>query len=289
MIDALYERVAGRACPSTSSCAGSAACAPECPGSPTRSACGRSSASSSSTRGSTASAPTPSTAEYLIGSADLMPRNLDRRVEALVPVVDARLRARLAEVLELALADDVLAWELAADGTWSRVEGDDRASTPSCVSASSPSHARARPEARGPCWSASSSSHPDRRSSSPSSPTRRAACSPTSRSPTSSSPPYFDTPDLRLARAGASLRHRNDEGWMVKLPVGSDEGLTRVGAPVPGRGRGAAGGCRRPRRVRSRAARPCSSSPGSPPCAPRSRCATRRAPRSPRSTTTRCR
>ena len=30
---------------------------------------------------------------------------------------------------------------------------------------------------------------------------------------------YFDTPDLRLARAGASLRYRDDEGWMVKLPV----------------------------------------------------------------------
>jgi polyphosphate kinase len=63
----------------------------------------------------------PETAEYLIGSADLMPRNLDHRVEALVPVVDPRLRARLAEMLELDLADDVLAWELAADGTWQKI------------------------------------------------------------------------------------------------------------------------------------------------------------------------
>ncbi len=31
---------------------------------------------------------------------------------------------------------------------------------------------------------------------------------------------YYDTDDLRLARAGASLRHRNDEGWAVKLPAG---------------------------------------------------------------------
>src|SRR5262249_44094938 len=30
---------------------------------------------------------------------------------------------------------------------------------------------------------------------------------------------YFDTDDLRLARSGASLRHRNDEGWTVKLPT----------------------------------------------------------------------
>ena len=63
----------------------------------------------------------PETAEYLIGSADLMPRNLDRRVEALTPVADPRLRARLAEILELDLADDVLAWELAADGTWDKI------------------------------------------------------------------------------------------------------------------------------------------------------------------------
>jgi len=39
---------------------------------------------------------------------------------------------------------------------------------------------------------------------------------------------YYDTSDSRLARAGASLRHRNDGGWTVKLPVASDgEGLER--------------------------------------------------------------
>jgi polyphosphate kinase len=63
----------------------------------------------------------PETAEYLIGSADLMPRNLDHRVEAITPVTDPRLRARLAEMLELDLDDDVLAWELAADGSWHKV------------------------------------------------------------------------------------------------------------------------------------------------------------------------
>jgi polyphosphate kinase len=60
-------------------------------------------------------------AEYLIGSADLMPRNLDRRVEALTPVDDPRLRARLAEVLDANLADDTLAWELRSDGSWQKV------------------------------------------------------------------------------------------------------------------------------------------------------------------------
>ncbi len=63
----------------------------------------------------------PETAEYLIGSADLMPRNLDHRVEALTPVTDPRLRARLAEMLELDLTDDVLAWDLAADGSWHKI------------------------------------------------------------------------------------------------------------------------------------------------------------------------
>jgi len=61
------------------------------------------------------------TAEYLIGSADLMPRNLDHRVEALVPVTAPRLRARLTEMLDLDLADDTLAWELRADGTWHKL------------------------------------------------------------------------------------------------------------------------------------------------------------------------
>ncbi|MEX1008469.1 MAG: polyphosphate kinase 1 [Acidimicrobiia bacterium] len=63
----------------------------------------------------------PAEAEYLIGSADLMPRNLDRRVEALAPVSDPRLRARLAELLDANLADDTLAWELTSDGAWQKL------------------------------------------------------------------------------------------------------------------------------------------------------------------------
>ncbi len=60
--------------------------------------------------------------ECLIGSADLMPRNLDRRIEALVAVAEPALRVRLDEILETNLADDTLAWELEPDGTWRRVE-----------------------------------------------------------------------------------------------------------------------------------------------------------------------
>ena len=60
--------------------------------------------------------------EYVIGSADLMPRNLDRRVEAMLRITDARMRARLDEILTINFADDVLAWTLERDGTWHKVE-----------------------------------------------------------------------------------------------------------------------------------------------------------------------
>jgi len=61
---------------------------------------------------------------YYIGSADVMDRNLDRRVEAVVPVADARLQARLAEILECELADERLAWELLPEGSWRKVDGE---------------------------------------------------------------------------------------------------------------------------------------------------------------------
>ncbi|MBX5441047.1 MAG: polyphosphate kinase 1 [Solirubrobacteraceae bacterium] len=56
----------------------------------------------------------------LIGSADLMPRNLDTRVELVTPVDDERLRDDLLDTLERCFADDTNAWELAPDGTWTR-------------------------------------------------------------------------------------------------------------------------------------------------------------------------
>jgi polyphosphate kinase len=61
------------------------------------------------------------TRHYYIGSADLMPRNLDRRVEALAPIIDPALQFRIDEFFEVLLADDNLAWELKSDGTWERV------------------------------------------------------------------------------------------------------------------------------------------------------------------------
>lgn len=60
--------------------------------------------------------------EWLIGSADLMDRNLDRRIEAFVPVDDPDARAEIDEVLRLLLADDRRSWVLSDDGRWQRVE-----------------------------------------------------------------------------------------------------------------------------------------------------------------------
>jgi polyphosphate kinase len=60
----------------------------------------------------------------LIGSADLMPRNLDTRVELVAPVEDEVLRDDLLDTLERGFADDMHAWELQSDGTWTRREHD---------------------------------------------------------------------------------------------------------------------------------------------------------------------
>jgi len=59
---------------------------------------------------------------YFMGSADLMPRNLDKRVEVVVPIEEASLQARLEEVLQLLLTDDG-AWRLGVDGEWTRASG----------------------------------------------------------------------------------------------------------------------------------------------------------------------
>ncbi len=59
---------------------------------------------------------------FYIGSADLMERNLDRRVEAVAPVTDAASQARLRTIIEVMLADDRRAWSLDSDDIWRRVE-----------------------------------------------------------------------------------------------------------------------------------------------------------------------
>jgi polyphosphate kinase len=60
------------------------------------------------------------TKTFLLGSADLMERNLDHRIEVIVPVESALVRAEIEAVLRSLLADNSQAWELGADGTWER-------------------------------------------------------------------------------------------------------------------------------------------------------------------------
>ncbi|MEJ7876321.1 MAG: polyphosphate kinase 1, partial [Solirubrobacterales bacterium] len=57
-----------------------------------------------------------------IGSADMMPRNLEKRVELVVPIRDERIRAELGDILDRSLADDMNSWELDSDGDWHRRE-----------------------------------------------------------------------------------------------------------------------------------------------------------------------
>ena len=67
-------------------------------------------------------------AEVFIGSADLMPRNLDRRVEAVVPIEEPELRAQLERLLERYLSDNRGAWDMQPDGSFIQrnPEGEER-------------------------------------------------------------------------------------------------------------------------------------------------------------------
>ncbi|MGI8845568.1 MAG: polyphosphate kinase 1 [Thermoleophilaceae bacterium] len=64
--------------------------------------------------------------KVFIGSADLMPRNLDTRVELLTPVESEELRAQIEGTLQRCLDDDTFAWDLGGDGTWTRRTGGTR-------------------------------------------------------------------------------------------------------------------------------------------------------------------
>jgi polyphosphate kinase len=56
--------------------------------------------------------------EVYIGSADWMPRNLDRRVEAVTPVEDPKISQTLQDILEIMVADNRQAWDLQSDGSY---------------------------------------------------------------------------------------------------------------------------------------------------------------------------
>jgi polyphosphate kinase len=60
---------------------------------------------------------------YLLGSADLMPRNLDHRIEVVTPAEDQHVRAEIDAIFKALLADNANAWDLHPDGSWHRVTG----------------------------------------------------------------------------------------------------------------------------------------------------------------------
>ena len=78
-----------------------------------------------------------------IGSADLMPRNLDTRVELLTPIRDESLRGDLIDTLDRCFADNVNSWELDTDGDWTRPHAGQRRA------AQRPARADGRPRRRG--------------------------------------------------------------------------------------------------------------------------------------------
>jgi len=58
--------------------------------------------------------------KYFIGSADWMKRNLDRRMESVMPVTDPKLKKELEQTLEVYMDDNITAWDMQPDGTYSR-------------------------------------------------------------------------------------------------------------------------------------------------------------------------
>jgi polyphosphate kinase len=60
--------------------------------------------------------------EWYTGSADMMERNLDRRIEVVFPIEDLGAQARIADIIDVMLADDRRSWQLGEDATWRRTE-----------------------------------------------------------------------------------------------------------------------------------------------------------------------
>jgi polyphosphate kinase len=59
---------------------------------------------------------------YLLGSADLLPRNLDHRIEVVVPIEARPLQSELDALFDALLEDNAQAWELRSDGSWLRIQ-----------------------------------------------------------------------------------------------------------------------------------------------------------------------
>jgi polyphosphate kinase len=86
---------------------------------------------------------------YFIGSADIMARNLDHRVEVVTPVEDPIARREIQHVIDVQLADTALAWRLEPDGSWSRLADDPAAGPPLNSQEALLEHARRESRAGG--------------------------------------------------------------------------------------------------------------------------------------------
>ena len=88
--------------------------------------------------------------EFWIGSADMMHRNLDRRVEVMAEVKDPRLKAQLDEMFESTMNPETRCWELGADGSWtaSPQEGQTRARSSGVADGTPPAPLKSGPAVR---------------------------------------------------------------------------------------------------------------------------------------------
>ncbi|MDR2784615.1 MAG: polyphosphate kinase 1 [Treponema sp.] len=70
--------------------------------------------------------------EMYLSSADWMPRNLERRVELMFPVLQADIREEIRDILEACFRDNQQSWQLGADGVWTR-RAPDKEEEPFCA------------------------------------------------------------------------------------------------------------------------------------------------------------
>ena len=270
LIDELYAGVAGRHADRPHRPRASAACGPQVPGlSETirvRSLVGRYLEHSRIYRFGA----DPGTAEFLIGSADLMPRNLDRRVEALVPVDDPRLRARLDEILARRTSPTTCSpgsCTPTAPGTRSTAT---TASTRRSTSRSSRSHrsrrhvtvepgAPERPERAGVGLEREVKLAAPARVPAPAAHRPRRGRDRGRRDDVEMTATYYDTADLRLTRAGgAASATAPTRGGSVKLPERRNGDGSAPGAVSPASSTASPAAPRRRPRPRSISCRPSS-------------------------------
>jgi polyphosphate kinase len=162
--------------------------------------------------------------ELFLGSADMMPRNLDRRVEVLFPIKDPALRARVRDsILRVSLADTAKSWQLRSDGSYQR-----RPPAPSAQPFSSQEHLMAA----GGSWR----EHNDGRSGSEARPSAAAGRGESARLAGSRPPPHdgrADEDEAGSARPGPPGSAALGDPDESLAPRDGDRGPVTEGLPEP--------------------------------------------------------